>query len=226
MSVASVADVGGQALVLNTMPAHLLPDRELLSKIVGTPAAAQLLVLSEGLLAPIFAVARREVDSFDGLGPDNRLCFQQNALDTLAAAWELSKRALHEKAKASDCLASPQAVRDFLRMYLRDIQHEVFLVIHLNATNHVIATEQLFRGTLSQCSVYPREIVKSALRFNAASILLSHNHPGGSPTPSFADRSLTKAVQAACAVVDVNVLDHVIVAGGEITSFAETGMMY
>ena len=122
-------------------------------------------------------------------------------------------------------LSSPGAVRDYLRVLLAQKPHEEFVVIFLDAQNHVIAAETLFRGTLTQTSVYPREVVKTALAHNAAAIVCAHNHPSGECNPSRADETLTATLKRALALVDVGVLDHFIVAGTQIMSFAERGIL-
>ena len=122
-------------------------------------------------------------------------------------------------------LSSPAAVRDYLRLALTDKAHEVFVVIFLDAQNRAIATEEMFRGTLTQTSVYPREIVKAALINNAASVIFAHNHPSGVAEPSRADELLTHALKQALALVDVKVLDHFVVGGTAVISFAERGLL-
>ena len=124
-----------------------------------------------------------------------------------------------------DLLASPDAVRDYLRLLLGDRPHEIFAVVFLDAQHQVIATEEMFRGTLTQTSVYSREVVIEALNRNAAAVILCHNHPSGSPQPSHADLTLTSTLKAALALVDVRVLDHLIVTRIEAVSLAERGMM-
>jgi DNA repair protein RadC len=143
----------------------------------------------------------------------------------LKAALEIAARALREQARERDALSSPAAVRDFLRLTLRDREHEVFVAVLLDAQNRVIHVEELFRGTLTQTSVYPREVVKCALRHNAAAVILAHNHPSGVAEPSQADRLLTEALRKALDTVDVKVLDHFVVGAGGGTSFAERGLL-
>jgi DNA repair protein RadC len=140
----------------------------------------------------------------------------------IAAAIELLRSRL---VKARAAMTSPAAVRDYLRLNLAPLQYEAFWVVFLDAQNRVIAAEEMFRGTLSQTSVYPREVVKRALSHNAASILLAHNHPSGTAEPSQADQRITQALKAACALVDVKVLDHFIVTANAVTSFAERGLI-
>jgi DNA repair protein RadC len=125
----------------------------------------------------------------------------------------------------TDALASPDAVKDYLRLKLAPKDHEVFAVMFLDAQHRVIETEEMFRGTLTQTSVYPREVVKAALTHNAAAVILAHNHPSGSTTPSRADELLTQTLKAALALVDVRVLDHMVVTTGEVLSMAERGLM-
>ncbi len=127
--------------------------------------------------------------------------------------------------RETDVLAAPDAVKDYLRLKLATRPHEVFAVVFLDAQNRVIEFEEMFRGTLTQTSVYPREVVKAALTHNAASLILAHNHPSGSATPSRADEALTQTLKVALALVDVRVLDHLIVTTGDVLSMAEHGLM-
>ena len=122
-------------------------------------------------------------------------------------------------------LTSPQAVRDYLRLCLADREHEVFVALFLDSQNRLIAAEELFRGTLTQTSVYPREVVKAALKYNAAAVIFAHNHPSGVAEPSRADEMLTQALKQALALVDCRTLDHIVVAGEKTTSFAERGLL-
>lgn len=141
----------------------------------------------------------------------------------LQAIMEMARRTLDEAMQTGDALSSPAAVRDYLRLTLRSKEYEVFCCVFLDAQNRVIAVEELFRGTLTQTSVYPREIVKRALSHNAAALILAHNHPSGVAEPSQADRTLTRHLTDALALVDVRVLDHFIVAGATSLSFMEAG---
>jgi DNA repair protein RadC len=127
--------------------------------------------------------------------------------------------------RESDTLAAPDAVKDYLRLKLAPKDHEVFAVVFLDAQNRVIEFEEMFRGTLTQTSVYPREVVRAAMKHNAACVVLAHNHPSGNATPSRADEALTHTLKAALALVDVRVLDHFIVTTGEALSMAERGLM-
>jgi DNA repair protein RadC len=127
--------------------------------------------------------------------------------------------------RTADALATPQAVKDFLRLKLATKPHEVFAVLYLDCQNRLIEYTEMFRGTLTQTSVYPREVVKEALNQNAASVILCHNHPSGASTPSRADELLTRTLKDALALVDVRVLDHLIVTTGDAFSMAERGLM-
>ena len=134
-------------------------------------------------------------------------------------------RILENRVRNGCALTSPGAVRDYLRICLGDREHEVFICIWLDAQHRAIALEEAFRGTLTQTSVYPREIVKAALRHNAAAVLFAHNHPSGVAQPSQADELLTRNLKEALTLVDVKVLDHFIVAGNRAISFAERGLL-
>ena len=143
----------------------------------------------------------------------------------LQAVMEMARRTLAEDMKAGDALDSPDAVRAYLRLLLRDKEYEVFCCVFLDAQNRVIAVEELFRGTLTQTSVYPREIIKRALFHNAGALILAHNHPSGVAESSPADRQLTRHLAEALALVDIRVLDHFIVAGASSLSFKEAGQL-
>ena len=144
----------------------------------------------------------------------------------LQAVLELARRALGEEMARRDVLDSPAAVRDWLRLKLAQLPHEVFMILLLDAQNRVMGNVELFRGTLTQTSVYPREVVKLVLERNAAAVILAHNHPSGVGEPSIADQSLTRSLTQALALVDVRVLDHFIVAGNAApVSFAERGLL-
>ncbi len=132
---------------------------------------------------------------------------------------------LAARIRATDHLASPNTVRDYLRLLLAGREHEVFVVVLLDAQNRVLSCEELFRGTLTQTSVYPREVVKVALAANAGAAIFAHNHPSGCSEPSRADELLTQTLKSALALVDVKVLDHFVVAGASAISFAERGLL-
>jgi DNA repair protein RadC len=141
------------------------------------------------------------------------------------AVLEMSRRALRETLDRATALSSPQTVRDYLRLKLQGRAHEVFVAVFLDAQNRVLAIEELFRGTLTQTSVFPREIVKRALHFHAAAIIFAHNHPSGVAEPSRADEALTQTLKHTLALVDVKVLDHFVVGGDAAMSFAERGLL-
>jgi DNA repair protein RadC len=152
-----------------------------------------------------------------GLGPAKRAQFE--------AAIELARRSLKDDLRTANALTSPGAVRDYLRLAIAEREHEVFVCLWLDAQHRVTACEELFRGTLTQTSVYPREIVKAALKANAAAVIFAHNHPSGAAQPSQADELLTRNLKDALALVDVKVLDHFVVAGHQALSFAERGLL-
>jgi DNA repair protein RadC len=170
-----------------------------------------------GNLNKLFTASQKDFCGLHGMGPAKFVQFQ--------AVLELSRRVLHEEMQTGDALNSPGAVRDYLQLLLRGKPQEVFMAIFLDAQHRVIASEEMFSGTLTQTSVYPREVVKRALFHNAAAIIFAHNHPSGVSEPSQSDRMLTDALKQALALVDVRVLDHFIVAGSACLSFAERGML-
>ena len=171
-----------------------------------------------GSLSRLFTASHHEFLAIPGMGPAK---FAQ-----LQAVLEMSRRALTEEMKERSAFASPNAVRDYLRLHLAGLAHEVFFAMWLDAQNRLISGEELFRGTLTQTSVYPREVVKKALWHNAAAVVLAHNHPSGIGEPSAADEFLTRELRQALALVDVRVLDHFIVAGQSTPlSFAERGLL-
>jgi DNA repair protein RadC len=137
----------------------------------------------------------------------------------------MARRALAEQIQDRDAMSSPQAVRDYLRLSLGARPHEVFVAMFLDAQNRLLGCEELFRGTLTQTSVYPREVVKTALRYNAAGVIFAHNHPSGVAEPSRADELLTQTLKQALSLVEIKTLDHFIVAGSKTISFAERGLL-
>ncbi len=175
------------------------------------------LMLEFGSLNGLFFASRQACTQVKGLGDAKYAQLQ--------AVLEMSRRALAEEMQARDALSSPTAVRDYLRLKLAGLPHEVFMAVFLDAQNRVLEAEELFRGTLTQTSVYPREVVKRALAHNAAGLILAHNHPSGVAEPSQADRWLTDQLKAALALVDVKVLDHFVIAGSHALSFAERGLL-
>ena len=179
---------------------------------------ARQLFLHFGSLQRIFHAEAVEFSAIPGMGSAKYAQLQ--------AVLEMAKRALHEEFAARDLFTAPAAVRDWLCLKLGHLPHEAFVALWLDAQNRLISHEELFRGSLTQTSVYPREVVKQALSRNAAAVIFAHNHPSGAALPSHADESLTVALKQALALVDVKVLDHFIIAGnGPPTSFAERGML-
>lgn len=170
-----------------------------------------------GSLSALCSASGRDVCELPGMGPAKYAQLQ--------AVLEMARRALKEKITNGNALNSPSAVREYLRLKLQALPHEVFVALFLDAQNRVIEIEELFRGTLTQTSVYPREVVKRALHHNAGAVIFAHNHPSGVAEPSHADETLTQALKQALALVDVRVLDHFIVAGAGVVSFAERGLI-
>lgn len=142
--------------------------------------------------------------------------------EVIDMALEIIERRL---GKPGEAMSSPQVVKDYLTIKLAELEHEVFAALFLDGQHRVIQYTEMFRGTLMQTSVYPREVVKEALRINAGAVIFAHNHPSGMPEPSRADEALTKTLQEALALVEVKVLDHIIVGGTTTVSFAEKGLI-
>ena len=180
--------------------------------------ARDLLARFDSRLAALVDASLDELASVSGIGLAKAA--------QLKASFELARRALSQEMAVRDTLASPGQVRDWLRLRLASQPHEVFLALWLDAQNRLLKAEELFTGTLTQTSVYPREVVKAALAHNAAAVILAHNHPSGIAEPSRADEMLTRALKEALAMVDVRLLDHFIVAGNTPPlSFAERGLL-
>jgi DNA repair protein RadC len=170
-----------------------------------------------GGLAGLLHASADDLKRIKGLGPAKRA--------ELVAVLELARRALAEQLQQRAVMDTPQAVQDYLRLHLGGRGHEVFAVLFLDAQHRLLAMEELFRGTLTQTSVYPREVVLRALHHQAGAVVLAHNHPSGDVSPSRADEMLTQTLKAALALVDVRVLDHVVVAAGQSMSFAQRGLL-
>lgn len=204
--------------------AMTLSDAELLAiflrtGVVGKSAVdlARELLNRFSSLNGIFAASLQEIEQVHGMGVSK---FVQ-----LQAIFEMSRRALLEEMQARDILTSPQAVRQYLSLKIGALPREVFIGIFLDAQHRVLAIEELFSGTLTQTSVYPREVVKRSLHHNAAAVIFAHNHPSGVPEPSQADRVLTETLQAALSLLDIRVLDHFVVAGNQVIAFSERGLL-
>ena len=170
----------------------------------------------DGIAGLLHATAD-DLKPIKGLGPAKRA--------EVVAVLELARRALAQELKLKPLFDSPQAVRDYLQLQLGARAHEVFAVMFLDSQNRLIELEELFRGTLTQTSVYPREVVLRALHHHAAAVVLAHNHPSGTAQPSRADEALTQTLKAALSLVDVRVLDHFIVTREQAASMAEMGLI-
>ena len=191
----------------NYLPSYSgLSDTALLEKLIGVRQTQQ---YYRGSLAPLFASDREHE-------PLPEQCL---------VARELVKRWLGEELRHGDMLNAPETVRDFLRLFFAGRGYESFVAIFLDAQHQVLVVDELFRGTLTQTSVYPREVVKASLRCNSSAVIFAHNHPSGVAEPSQSDKMLTDALKQALSLVDVRVLDHFIVAGNSVLSFAERGFL-
>lgn len=191
--------------------------QELLDDPVRDPATGGSAGGGFGGIAGLLHASSQDLQRIKGLGPAKRA--------ELMAVLELARRAMAQQLREREVFDSPQAVQHYLQLHLAGRTHEVFAVLFLDSGNRLIAMEELFRGTLTQTSVYPREVVLRALHHHAAAVVLAHNHPSGSVQPSRADEALTQTLKAALALVDVRVLDHVIVAPGAALSMAEQGLV-
>ena len=191
--------------------------QELLDDPVRDPATGRSAGGGFGGIAGLLHASSQDLQRIKGLGPAKRA--------ELMAVLELARRAMAQQLREREVFDSPQAVQHYLQLHLAGRTHEVFAVLFLDSGNRLIAMEELFRGTLTQTSVYPREVVLRALHHHAAAVVLAHNHPSGSVQPSRADEALTQTLKAALALVDVRVLDHVIVAPGQALSMAEKGLV-
>ena len=201
-----------------------LTDAELLAILLRTGlAGCSVLQLAQSMLhhfeglAGLLNASAQDLGRIKGLGPAKRA--------EMLAVMELAKRATAQQLRAREVFGSPEAVKHYVQLHLGHRPHEIFAVLFLDSQNRLIAMEEMFRGSLSQTSVYPREVVLRALHHHAASVILSHNHPSGSVQPSQADKSLTSTLKSALGLVDVRVLDHIIVAQGASYSMAEEGLL-
>jgi len=223
---------------MKDLPADQRPREKLLARGAGSLADAELLALllrtgykGQGVLALANAVLEAFDDSYTrllhatpadlatikGLGPAKRA--------ELLAVIEMARRALAEQLQVKPVFDSPQRVKDFLSLHLQGRPHEVFAVLFLDAQHRLLEFRDMFRGTLTQTSVYPREVVKQALALNAGAVVFAHNHPSGVAEPSRADEFLTQTLKAALQLVDVRVLDHLVVGQGHVVSMAERGLL-
>jgi DNA repair protein RadC len=178
---------------------------------------ARRLLIEFGSLRGLLTAERERIYATRGLGPARYVVLQ--------AALELARRHYRELMMSRSALDDPRAMREFVRMRLRDLPYEVFGCLFLDSRHRVIAFEELFRGTIDGAHVHPREVVKQALAKNAAAVVLVHNHPSGLADPSQADEYLTRRLKEALALVDIRVLDHLVVGDGGCESFAERGLL-
>lgn len=201
-----------------------LADTELLALLLRTGLAGQgVFALASQLLdrfggmAGLLAATADDLKQVKGLGPAKRA--------EIVAVMEIARRALAQTLRAAPVFESPQAVKDYVALQLGGLGHEVFAVLFLDHQHRLLQLEEMFRGTLAQTSVYPREVVRRALALNAGAVILAHNHPSGVAEPSRADEHLTSTLKSALALVDVRVLDHVVVGQGQVVSMAERGLV-
>jgi DNA repair protein RadC len=224
-------------MLLKTLPTDALPrekllargpqalgDSELIALLLRTGIQGKnVLVLAQevldtfGGLSGLLNASAQDLARIKGLGPAKRT--------ELVAVLELARRVLAEQLAAKPTIESPQQLRDYVRLHLGSKPYEVFAVLFFNAQQELLAMEELFRGTLTQTSVYPREVVLRALHHHANAVVLAHNHPSGNTEPSAADKALTSKLGAALALVDVRVLDHIIVSRDSALSMAERGLV-
>lgn len=201
-----------------------LVDAELLALLLRTGTRERpVLQLAQALLddfggwAGLLKASVADLGRIKGIGPAKRA--------EIAAVLEIARRSLLQQLAEAPVFDAPDAVRQFLRLKLSGLTHEVFAVLFLDAQHRLIAMEEMFRGTLTQTSVYPREVVKRGLDLGAAAVILAHNHPSGVAEPSRADELLTQALKSALALVDMRVLDHFVVGATEVASMAERGLI-
>ncbi|MDR0203021.1 MAG: DNA repair protein RadC [Delftia acidovorans] len=225
----ALKDLPAQAQPREKLAAHgpsALSDIELLAIVLRTGMAGKgVLQLAQELLqqpgraglSGLLQAGHADLKAIKGLGPSK--CAQ------LLAVLELARRAMAEQLRERPALASPEAVARYLQLHLAARQHEVFAVLFLDGQHRLIALEEMFRGTLTRTSVYPREVVLRALHHHAGAVILAHNHPSGQVQASAADKAVTQSLQAALGLVDIQVLDHVIVAPGASLSMAGQGML-
>ena len=224
-------------MLLKDLPQEARPREKLLSRGAAALSDAELLalLLRSGIQGKnVLQLAQELVDRFGGVA--GLLHTPAEALKTvkglgpakraeLVAVLELARRALAQQLTQKPLFNTPQAVRDYLQLQLGGLHHEVFAVLFLDSQHRLISLVEMFRGTLTQTSVYPREVVKQALTLNASSVVLAHNHPSGTAQPSRADEALTHTLKAALALVDVRVLDHFVVTASQAVSMAELGLV-
>ena len=201
-----------------------LSDAELLALLLrtGLPGKnalqmGQELISTFGGVAGLLHTGADALKKIKGLGPAKRA--------EIVAVLELARRALASQLQEKTMFSNPQAIRDYLQLQLGSRDHEIFAVLFLDSAHRLIVLEELFRGTLTQTSVYPREVVIRALALNAANVVLAHNHPSGTAQASRADEAITQTLKAALGLIDVRVLDHFIVTATQAVSMAELGLL-
>ena len=224
-------------MLLKDLPQDARPREKLLARGPGALSDAELLalLLRTGLPGKnALQMGQELVDTFGGvsgllntpadalkkikgLGPAKRA--------EIVAVLELARRALASQLQQKTILESPQAIRDYVQLQLGSRPHEIFAVLFLDSNYRLIVLEEMFRGTLTQTSVYPREVVIRALALNASNVVLAHNHPSGEAQASRADEAITQTLKAALALVDVRVLDHFIVTATQVVSMADLGLI-
>ncbi len=224
-------------MLLKDLPFDARPREKLLTRGPQALADAELiaLLLRTGFKGTsVVQLAQNMLDGFGGLngllqaGPDDLKRVKglgPAKRAEVSAVLELARRSLKQELVERPLFDSPARVKEYLRLQIGSLKHEVFVVMFLNAQNRLLASEEMFRGTLTQTSVYPREVVKRALALNAAAVVFAHNHPSGTAEPSRADEFLTQTLKASLSLVDVQVLDHLVVGHGKVVSFAERGLL-
>ena len=222
---------------LKDLPAEALPREKLLARGPGALADAELLALLLRTGLPelnVLQLADKLLADFNGLPGLLRAQPRQLALvkglgpakqAEIGAVMEIARRTLAVELARSPVFDAPAKVKDYLSLRLAGLEHEVFAVLFLDSQHRLLCMEELFRGTLTQTSVYPREVVKRALQLNAGALILAHNHPSGLAEPSRADEFLTQRLKSALQLVDVAVLDHLVIGAGQTVSFAERGLL-
>ena len=224
-------------MVLKDIPTDARPREKLLAHGPAALADAELiaLLLRTGLPGvSVLQLAQQLLDRFGGipgllhtevaalkdvkgLGPAKRA--------EIAAVIEIARRALAQELMQRPVFDTPAKVKQYLQMQLGTREHEIFAVLFLDARGCLLRYEELFRGTLTQTAVYPREVAKRALEVGCAAVVLAHNHPSGAAEPSRADEYLTQTLKSALQLIDVRVLDHLVVGHGDVISFAERGLL-
>lgn len=209
---------------LQSLGAQALADAELIALLLrtGLPGVSVLQLAQQLLddfngLGGLLHASTNDLKRIKGLGPAKRA--------EITAVMELARRSLTQELQQRAVLTSPQQVKDLLSLKLAHLGHETFVVLFVNAQHQLLEFNEMFRGTLTQASVYPREVVKRALELQASAVIFAHNHPSGVAEPSRADEYLTQTLKAALQLVDVRVLDHLVVGRSGVVSFAERGLL-